>query len=178
MADWQTVSSEVVYETAWIRVLKDEVLNQNGKPLTYSYMVLQHPSVFIIAVNDQGKILMLNGYHYTVRDRHWQIPAGHMEPDEEPETAAKRELLEETGLTSDDWTNLGKTWQILGTGDAPFYTFLARNVQTANEPADKDEDIVDRQFMSLEEIESMIAHGTLVDSPVIAALYMAKLHGI
>jgi 8-oxo-dGDP phosphatase len=178
MADWQTLSSDVVYETAWIKVLKDEVLDQNGRHLTYSYMALQHPSVFIVAVNDQNKILMLNGYHYTVKDRHWQIPAGHMESGEEPETAAKRELLEEAGLVSDDWTDLGKTWQILGTGDAPFYTFLARNVQAADEPTDKEEDISDRQFKSLEEIESMIVHGTLVDSPVIAALYRAKLHGL
>lgn len=178
MSDWQTKSSEVIYETPWLLVRKDEVIDQNGKQLTYSYVELQNPSVFIIATNEQGEIFMQSNYRYTVRRRFWEIPAGHMEAGEKPEAAAKRELLEETGLASDDWVSLGTVWQIVGTGNAPLHAFLAKNAKPANEPTDEEEDITNQQFKSLNEIESMIVDGILVDSPVIAALYMAKLHGV
>lgn len=178
MTDWQTKSSDVVYETPWIRVLKDEVIAQNGEQLTYSYMELQNPTVFIIATNSQKQILLQSVYRYPIRERNWEIPAGYMDAGEKPVDAARRELREEAGLTSNNWIQLGIIKQITGTGNVPVYIFLARDTQSAGEATDKDEDITERQFKSLEEIESMIVHGTLVDSPVIAALYMAKLHGL
>ncbi|HKR82365.1 MAG TPA: NUDIX hydrolase [Candidatus Saccharimonadales bacterium] len=178
MADWKTLKSEIVYETPWIRVRRDEVLNQNGRPLTFSYMELQNPSVFIVATNHKGEILLQSAYRYTVGERFWEIPAGQMESDEQPLEAAKRELIEETGLVSSDWQDLGKFYQILGTGNVPTHCFLASNARSTGEATDKDEDIESRTFMSLEAIERMIKEGELVDSPVIAAIYMAKLHGL
>jgi 8-oxo-dGTP pyrophosphatase MutT (NUDIX family) len=178
MADWQTRSSEVVYETPWIKVRRDEVLNQHGQPLTYSYMELQNPSVFTVPVNAKGEILLQSTYRYTVRMRTWEIPAGHMETGEEPLKAAKRELHEETGLQSDDWVHLGRFYQILGTGNAPVEAFLARDVQSNDKATDDDEDIKDRHFVTLTEVEQMIQTGELVDGPVITTIYMAKLHGI
>lgn len=178
MTDWQTKSSDVVYETPWIRILKDEVITQNGEQLTYSYMELQNPTVFIVAANSQKQILLQSVYRYPIRERGWEIPAGYMDGGEAPEDAAKRELLEEAGLVSDDWTQLGLIKQVTGIGNVPAYIFLARNTQSAGEATDQDEDITEHQFKSLDEIESMIIHGTLVDSPVIAALYMTKLRGL
>jgi 8-oxo-dGTP pyrophosphatase MutT (NUDIX family) len=178
VAEWQTTSSEVVYETPWIKVRRDEVLNQNGKPLTYSYMELQNPSMFVVAVNSKGQIWLQNVYRYTVRQRFWEIPAGHMEVTEEPLDAAKRELMEETGLRSDDWVSLGRYYQILGTGNAPVEAFLARNVRLAGGATDLDEDISHHKWAALEEVERMIAEHDLTDGPVITALYMAKIHGL
>lgn len=180
MADWKTLTSEVVYETPWMKVHRDDVLNQHGDPLTYSYMELQNPSVFIVAVNAQQEILLQSVYRYTLRKRIWEIPAGYIEPSEQPLAAANRELLEETGLTSDDWTPLGRINQIIGTGIAPAYAFAARGVRPmGNDDAmDKVEDIAYRQFKKPADIEAMIRSGELLDSPVIAVLYMAKLAGI
>lgn len=178
MTAWQTKSSDIVYETPWFKVHRDEVVTQNGKHLTYSYLELQNPSVFIIAASTQKQILLQNTYRYPIRRREWEVPAGFVDRGEVPDEAAKRELLEEAGLTSDDWISLGPMQQITGTGNVPAHVFLARNVQSAGKATDEDEDITDHQFKSLEEIELMIVRGTLVDSPVIAALYMTKLHGL
>lgn len=178
MADWQTKSSEIVYETPWIKVHRDEVITQTGAPLTYSYMELQNPSVFIVAVNAEGKILLQNTYRYPVRQRIWETPAGYMNPGEEPLAAAQRELQEETGLVSDDWHDLGRIYQIIGTGNVPVQAFLARNVTKTGEATDKEEDIQNQQFKSLDKIEDMIRRSELIDSPVIGIIYMAKLFGI
>ena len=178
MPNWKTLKSEIVYETPWIKVHRDEVLNQNDKPLTYSYMELQNSSVFIVAVNDRAEILMQQVYRYTLDKKVWEVPAGYVETDEEPLHAAKRELQEETGYSSDDWQHLGQIYQIIGTGRVPADIFLARNIVAGNGATDKDEDISNHEFISLQNIETMITQGDLFDSPVMAAIYLAKLHGL
>src|SRR4030095_6537795 len=76
---WKTKSSDIVYETPWIKVRRDEVLNHHGKALTYSVVELHHPSVFIVAANDSGAILFQKNYRYTIDQTIWELPAGHSE---------------------------------------------------------------------------------------------------
>jgi 8-oxo-dGTP pyrophosphatase MutT (NUDIX family) len=178
MAAWKTLQSDVVYETAWFKVRRDKVLNQNDTPLTYSYMELQHPTVFIIAVDDEGKILLQNVYRHPIHRRIWEIPAGHSDADEDLLVAARRELREETGFVSDDWHRLGRIQQITGVGNVPAEFFLARHVQKVGDASDKDEDIEGHTFTDLTTIEAMIANGELIDCPVLAAVYMAKIYGL
>ena len=178
MGDWKTLSSEKVYETPWIKVRRDEVLNQDGKPLTYSVIELQHPSVFILATNQAGQIFMQRCYRYTIDRTIWNIPAGHSDEGEAPLTAAKRELEEEAGLVSDEWLHLGRLHQIIGTGNAPLDAFWAKNVQTTAGPKEELEQISDQQFMRLEEVEKMAIRGDIEDAPLLAVLYLAKMHGL
>jgi len=177
MADWKTLSSEIVYETKWFKIRRDEVLNQNGTPITYSYLDLAHPTVMIIAVNTEGKILMLQNYRYTVRKKLWEFPAGQRDG-QGPIDAGKRELMEEAGLESDDWTNLGSLYSASGTTNTHRAVCLARNVRPGKGERDQEEDVSNHTFFTLGEIENMIRDGTIDSSGVLAALYLAKLHGL
>ncbi len=175
MADWQTVSSEDIYETDWIKVRRDKVLNHAGKELTYSYIKQQRPSVFIIAINAKGQVYLQRNYRYTIGKSLVEVPAGFTDGQEGPLEAAKRELLEEAGLTSDDWTNLGQAQQAGGLGDFPLVVFLAKNVRPAPHQRDGDEEISQGHFVNINDIEDMIAKGEMLKSAHIAAFYLAKL---
>jgi 8-oxo-dGTP pyrophosphatase MutT (NUDIX family) len=176
MSRWQTLSSEEVYTTPWIKVRRDEVITKNGKPLTYSVISLQHPSVFILAVNNEGHVLVQQSYRYTLDKVMWEIPAGHSDG-EALLDAAKRELYEETGLSSDNWSDLGRLYQATGIGNIPLQVFVAAQVTGTLGKTDKEEDIMDHKFISIRELEAMALQGALQESPVLAALYLAKIHG-
>ncbi len=177
MPDWQQLSSEEIYKTPWIRVRRDRVLNHNGKPLTYSVVELNHPSVFIVATNARNEILIQQSYRYTIDRMVWEIPTGHSDG-EDLLKAAQRELLEETGYTSEDWVDLGDLYQSIGIGNIPLKAFLARNVQKTNNRHDELEDIGRQIFMSLNEIETLVHNGEFNNAPVLAVLYLAKSNGL
>lgn len=176
MSDWKTLASDIVYETPWIKVRRDEVLNHNNKPMTYSVIELQHPSVYIIATDDQGKILLHRSYRYTIDQEVWEVPAGHSDG-EEPLTAAKRELLEETGYASERWTEIGTLYQAVGIGKIPLIIFLAQDVRQTNSERDKDEQITRHTFFSYNDIQKMIADNSIIESAIIAAIHLANIHG-
>jgi 8-oxo-dGTP pyrophosphatase MutT (NUDIX family) len=177
MSDWQTESSEVVYKTAWFKIHKDRVRNHNDKLLTYSYMELAAPTVTIVAVNAEGKVLLHRNYRYPVKKYLWEVPAGHSDG-QDLLVAAKRELMEETGLASEDWTELGRLYSATGVANIERHVFLARNVRPADGERDKDEEITDQAFFSLEEINEMLRSGQLESSGAISALYLAQVHGL
>lgn len=177
MSDWKNLSSEEVYKTPWIRVRRDEVVTPKGHPLTYSVVELVNNSVFIVAANQEGKICLIQNYRYTLDMTMWEVPAGHSDGQDILE-AAKRELLEEAGLVSNDWTELGTLYQANGIGKIPFTAFLARNVKEVTKKRDEVEEISNQGFFSFREIEEMMKKNEFIESAHIACLYLAKLHGL
>src|SRR5688572_25044287 len=152
MTNWKTVSSKEVYSNPWIRVREDAVLDHLGKPLTYGIVELIRNSVFIVAKNSNGQICLIKNYRYSLNKIQWEIPAGFLDEGENSLTGAKRELLEETGLVSNEWYELGTLYQAGGVGKIPYTVFLAKNVQpsTARLAA---EDISEQTFFSHADID-------------------------
>lgn len=174
MAGWKTLSSDIVYETPWFEIHRDAVLDHNGKELTYSFLKLPNPAVTIIAVNDDGAVLLQKNYRYTIDQTIWEVPAGHSDG-QEPLVAAKRELFEEAGLTSATWSSLGEARLGAGVADVHHYIFLAQNVQQATDERDRDEDITGQRFVSIPEIRTMILHNEIIDGASLIGLYRFML---
>ncbi len=175
MADWQTTSSEIVYETPWMKVRRDEVLNHNGKRLTYSYIEGTSISVYIVALNEQHEILLQRNFTYPIHAYSWDLPAGYSDG-EDLLVAAQRELMEEAGLASDTWVDLGNVHVNSGLADVSGNVFVAHNVYATPGERDELEDITEQRFMSQSAIDDLIQKGKINVAETVAALYLARLH--
>ena len=103
---WLRRSRETVYANPWIEVLHDDVVRPDGSPGVYGVVHFRNLAVGVVAVADDGRILLVGQHRYTLDAYSWEIPEGGAAPDESPEAGARRELAEETGFEADTWREL------------------------------------------------------------------------
>jgi ADP-ribose pyrophosphatase len=141
--------------------------------------IVRHPgSVVIIPATDAGEIVLVRQYRPAIGRWAWELPAGSLKPGEDVETAARRECHEEIGLVPSRLVRLGSFFPTPGYCDEEMNFYRAEGLReaTAEDDAahpDEDEDI-ETQAFSREEIERMIAAGEILDLKTVAGL--ALLH--
>ena len=104
---WQTVASRVVYDNSWIRVRHDDVIRPDGQQGVYGVVHYKNKAIGVLPVDGEGYTYLVGQYRYTLDVYSWEIPEGGCAEGEAPLEAAKRELLEETGLVASEWKPLG-----------------------------------------------------------------------
>jgi ADP-ribose pyrophosphatase len=121
------------------------------------------------------EILLLHQYRYAADGEIWEIPAGRLDPDEAPESCARRELLEETGASAERFEHLTTIYPTPGFCDEQIHLFAAHGVRVDEGAVQREKD----EFMRvvphpLSRVLGMIARGDIVDAKTICAvLYFA-----
>jgi len=123
---WQTLSSKIVYQNSWIKIHEDKVIRPDGKEGLYAFLS-KPAAVFILARNKDGFFYFIRQYRYPLKKYIYEIPAGVVD-NHNYLTNAKRELKEETGLTSKKWVYLGSFYVAPGHENVAIHSFLALNV--------------------------------------------------
>jgi 8-oxo-dGTP pyrophosphatase MutT (NUDIX family) len=136
----QVVASRAVYSGKVIGVRVDEITLPGGG--TALREVVAHPGAIVVAAVDaENQVYLVRQYRHPIGRRLLELPAGTLEPDEEPLAAAKRELREEVGLEAREWTPLGLFYSSPGFANERLHAFLARELTTVPSDPDDDEDI-------------------------------------
>lgn len=124
----------------------------------------------ILAINDQGEVILVKQHRQPFKEQLLEIPAGKLEPDEEPLACAKRELLEETGFVAASWSEWGCFYPSPGFCNEKIYLFLATALTfTESAGADPDENI-EVTALALAEAGKMIDSGIIKDGKTMIAL--------
>lgn len=110
MEKWRRIRSESLVDTHWVKVNRDAVELPNGCRIDDFYTITINDAAAIVAVDDEGNIILKKEYRYCCDQDLIEIPAGTFESDEKDSLeVAKRELLEETGYMSQSWQYIGAT---------------------------------------------------------------------
>src|SRR5687767_7212997 len=103
---WITHKSEEVYSSPWIAVTKHEVTNPGGYPGTYSVVHFKNLALGIVPLDNDMNTWLIGQYRYPINQYTWEIPEGGGKIGIDPLESAKRELLEEAGITAKKWTKI------------------------------------------------------------------------
>lgn len=136
----EIISSCLLYEGKIVTLRVDEISLPGGR--TAVREVVEHPgAVVVAAVDDEGYVYMVRQYRHPVRRYLLELPAGGLEPGEEPLAAAMRELREEVGLVAGRWTPLGSFYSSPGFANECLHAFLAEDLGHVDSDPDDDEDL-------------------------------------
>ncbi|MBM7172911.1 NUDIX hydrolase [Streptomyces sp. G44] len=129
--EWQVTAVQTPFVGNKTSVRTDDVVMPDGSVVRRDYQV--HPgSVAVLALDEEGRVLVIRQYRHPVRHKLWEIPAGLLDvPGENPLHAAQRELYEEAHVKAEDWRVLTDVYTTPGGCDEAVRIFLARDLAEA-----------------------------------------------
>lgn len=166
---WKTKSSTLIYDNPWICLREDQVINPSGNDGIYGVVHFKNKAIGIIPIDDEGNTYLVGQWRYALEEYSWEIPMGGSPLDVEPLEGAKRELLEETGLTAEKWELLGRIHTSNSVTDEEGFIFVAQQLQQGNSLLDETEDITVWK-LPLKEAINMVISGKITDSLSMAGL--------
>lgn len=163
------LDTAVVYDGNFIKVRKDHAQLPDGSVSTREYIT--HPgAVAILAMLDNGNLVMERQFRYAPQREFIELPAGKIDPGEDPLLTAQRELLEETGYVAKEWVHLATAWPCIGYADERMEYYLARGLTLQQRQLDEGE-FLEVFELSLADTVEWIRLGKINDSKTIVGLF-------
>ncbi|TDY49709.1 NUDIX domain-containing protein [Alicyclobacillus sacchari] len=168
---WSILRSEVKYRNPWISVVEHQVLRPDGKPGIYGVIDAGHNAA-TVAIDSGFNAILLDEFVFPFGVVQPQIPSGQFRDDEDPQVAAARELLEETGIAATSWVSLG-TFQLSGgISTQVSHLFLAQELSFGERRLEGTEQIEMRKVPVVDAI-AMCLDGRIQDSVSLVGLLRA-----
>ena len=166
-------NSVILHQGRPFAFVKENVTLENGT--TVDSDVVRHPGAAAIVPSIKNdRLIMLRQYRHAIGHHIWEIPAGTLEPGEDPLECAKRELIEETGYSGRQWEKIGEITPVPGYSDERIHIFVATDLTPAEQNLDVDE-VLDVHQVSFKKAVEMIEKGQIQDSKTISGLYYTSL---
>ena len=167
-----TVNERIILHTGRsFEFVQENVTLENG--VTVDLEIVRHPgAAAIVPFLENDTLILIKQYRHAVGDYIWEIPAGTLDADEAPIECAKRELIEETGFSAEDWEKLGEITPVPGYSDERIHIFQAKKLAPAEQNLDTDE-MLNVHRVSLVDAVDMIRRGEIQDSKSISGIFFA-----
>ena len=168
----KTKSSKLVYEGPIFKVRQHVVETVGGESVRD---IVEHSGgAIMVAVTDEGKILMEKQYRKALESEFLELPAGKADPNEDPEVTAVREFKEETGYTAGSVKHLLSFYPTCGYSNEYLHIFICRDIVPGEKEWDDDE-CIELIEMYPDEIIEKIKSGEIEDSKTIIGVLYARV---
>jgi ADP-ribose pyrophosphatase len=171
---FELLNSEKIFEGRVFTIRRDSLRTPDNR-ITKFDIVEHHGSVVILPIDNDGNLLLVRQYRHAAMDNLLELPAGTLDPEEDPAHCAAREVREETGMGAGKLKELGKFYLAPGYSTELMTVFLATELRV--DPLDPDEDeFLEVEKIPLAEALSLAESGQMPDAKTLAALLMARPH--
>lgn len=175
---WDDVEHRDVYSGRIFTVRRDR-LRSPATGRNHDFDIVDAPDwVNVVALTGDNRVLLIRQYRAGTRSITTEIPGGTVDPGETPLEAARRELLEETGYTSDDWTEIGRVEPNPAFQTNATWTFLARHARRTGDQRFDETELIEVEERSLADIPGLIASGVIAHALVVCAFFHAAARGL
>ena len=165
------VSSEEIFHGKIVHLFRDRVRLPNGKITTRE--VMRHPgAAAVVPVTEDGNVILVRQFRYPFARVMLEIPAGKLDPGEDPLACARRELTEETGYEASEFVSLGVFYPSVAVMDEQIHLYLARGLTFRATNPDADE-FLNVEQRPLKELVDLILQGGAPDGKTQAAVLKA-----
>ncbi len=174
MKPFDLLNAQNVYTGRAFSVDRVDVRLPNGKRSTFD--LVRHPgAVALVVLDDQQHVLMVRQYRLGADRDLLELPAGTLNPDENPDDCAAREVREETGFGARELRRLGAFYMAPGYSSEYLHIYLATGLFPDRLPGDDDE-FINVEAVPVEDLTGMVARGEIRDGKTLAGLLLAQEH--
>jgi 8-oxo-dGTP pyrophosphatase MutT (NUDIX family) len=166
---WKTKNTRLIYENPWIKVREDEVVRPDGKPGIYGVVHFKNTAIGVLPIDENDKIYLVGQYRYALETYSWEIPEGGCTESETHLDAAKRELIEETGLIASEWRKLGRAFLSNSICDEEAIFYLATGLSQGPASPEGTEQL-SYNHVYFDEALDMVMRGEITDALSILAI--------
>ena len=170
---WERLSSERLIETPYFALRSDRLRLPDGAVKDPYYVIERPDAAIVFPLTEEDDVVLVRQYRPAIEGIELGLPAGLVDEGEEPEKAARRELLEETGYAGGEWEPLGSLASSPSLKDNWAHLFLARRVARSAAPRPDEYERVEVVLVPVGEIAERIAAGEIVSSSGVAAALLA-----
>lgn len=169
---WTVKSTKIVYENPWMKIREDAVITPTGQDGIYGVLE-SHDSVMVAVLNNDSELYLVRTFRYPDASWNWELPGGGGDQ-QDPLTASKRELEEETGIIATSWEKLGKTTVCNGFMTEKMTVYLAHDLSFGGIKEISDEQIDTARFFSMSDVNTMVKNGEINDCQSITAIHFTQ----
>lgn len=170
----KTISKESIYKGKIIEVEKHKVSLPNDET-AYREVVKHNGAVAICALTPKQEVILVKQYRKALEQELLEIPAGKLEPGEDRESAAMRELEEETGYKAKKLTLIGEVYGTPGFSNEKISVYFADTLVEGEVNLDEDE-FVEKVLYSLDDVKKAVEDRTIEDAKTFIAFQHLLLH--
>ena len=160
----------------WLEVFRETIELPDGRQVDDFYSVEMQDFVVIVALTEAGEVVVERLYRHGAGRVTWSLPAGYVQPGEDPLGAAIRELREETGCEAAEWTLLGRFIVDGNRGCGWCNCFLAIGTKQVDEPHSDDLAEVQVSITPWGQLAGLLASGDVAELASAAAIGLALMH--